>query len=82
LTTHRGGVGYLLKDRIVSTDDFLDALRRVADGGTALDPEVVRQLLATPATDSGIARLSARERESSGCWRRAAPTRPSPSCYT
>ena len=56
-------VGYLLKDRIVSTDDFVDALRRVAEGGTALDPEVVRQLLAAPAVDAGIARLSERERE-------------------
>lgn len=63
LATHPGGVGYLLKDRIVSTDDFLDALRRVASGGTALDPEVIRQLFAAPAVDPGIARLSARERE-------------------
>ncbi|MEK8109416.1 response regulator transcription factor [Micromonospora sp. M12] len=58
-----GRVGYLLKDRIVSTDDFVDALRRVAAGGTALDPEVVRQLLAAPAVDAGVARLSDRERE-------------------
>ena len=42
---------------------FVDALRRVADGGTALDPEVVRQLLAAPAVDAGLARLTARERE-------------------
>jgi DNA-binding NarL/FixJ family response regulator len=63
LASRRGGVGYLLKDRIVSTGDFLDALRRVAGGGTALDPEVVRDLLAAPAADAGIARLSARERE-------------------
>jgi DNA-binding NarL/FixJ family response regulator len=57
------GVGYLLKDRIVSTDAFVDALRRLADGGTALDPEVVRQLLSAPAVDAGLARLSDRERE-------------------
>jgi DNA-binding NarL/FixJ family response regulator len=63
LAAHPDRVGYLLKDRIVSTDEFVEALRRVADGGTALDPEVVRQLLATPAVDAGIARLSARERE-------------------
>jgi DNA-binding NarL/FixJ family response regulator len=63
LTDHTGKVGYLLKDRIVSTGEFLDALRRVADGGTALDPEVVRQLLAAPGVDAGLARLSARERE-------------------
>jgi DNA-binding NarL/FixJ family response regulator len=63
LAENAGRVGYLLKDRIVSTDEFVDALRRVAEGGTALDPEVVRQLLAAPAVDAGIARLSARERE-------------------
>ncbi|MEU4424315.1 response regulator transcription factor [Actinoplanes sp. NPDC024001] len=56
-------IGYLLKDRIVRTDDFVDALRRVAAGGTALDPEVVRQLLAAPAVDRGVASLSPRERE-------------------
>ena len=39
------GVGYLLKDRVANVDDFVDALRRVAGGGTALDPEVVSQLL-------------------------------------
>jgi DNA-binding NarL/FixJ family response regulator len=63
LAENAGKVGYLLKDRIVSTDEFVEALRRVADGGTALDPEVVRQLLAAPAVDAGLARLSARERE-------------------
>jgi DNA-binding NarL/FixJ family response regulator len=63
LANHASKVGYLLKDRIVSTDDFVAALHRVADGGTALDPEVVRQLLAAPAVDAGLARLSARERE-------------------
>jgi DNA-binding NarL/FixJ family response regulator len=56
-------VGYLLKDRIVSTDDFIDALRRVAAGGTALDPEVIRQLLTVPRSDPGLERLTARERE-------------------
>jgi len=63
LSDNAGRVGYLLKDRIVSTDEFVGALRRVADGGTALDPEVVRQLLAAPAVDAGLARLSDRERE-------------------
>jgi DNA-binding NarL/FixJ family response regulator len=48
---------------IVSTEDFVDALHRVAGGGTALDPEVVRQLLAAPVADPGMARLSARERQ-------------------
>jgi DNA-binding NarL/FixJ family response regulator len=42
-----GGVGYLLKDRVLDTGDFVEAVRRVADGGTALDPEVVSQLLGT-----------------------------------
>jgi DNA-binding NarL/FixJ family response regulator len=56
-------IGYLLKDRIVRTDDFVDALRRVAAGGTALDPEVVRQLLAAPAVDRGVASLTPRERQ-------------------
>jgi DNA-binding NarL/FixJ family response regulator len=63
IADHTGRVGYLLKDRIVSTDEFVGALRRVAEGGTALDPEVVRQLLAAPAVDAGLARLTERERE-------------------
>ncbi|UQU68516.1 response regulator transcription factor [Couchioplanes caeruleus] len=63
LSENTGRVGYLLKDRIVSTDEFVGALQRVAEGGTALDPEVVRQLLAAPAVDPGLSRLSARERE-------------------
>ena len=46
LTEHRGGVGYLLKDRVADVADFIDALRRVAGGGSVLDPEVVAQLLA------------------------------------
>ena len=44
LSDGRGGVGYLLKDRIMDVRDFVDAVRRVAEGGTALDPEVVAQL--------------------------------------
>jgi DNA-binding NarL/FixJ family response regulator len=63
LTENPEKVGYLLKDRIVGTDDFVDAARRVAAGGTALDPEVVRQLLSRPAVDRGLARLTARERD-------------------
>jgi DNA-binding NarL/FixJ family response regulator len=63
IADHTGGVGYLLKDRIVSTGEFVGALRRVAGGGTALDPEVVRQLLAAPAVDAGLTRLTDRERE-------------------
>jgi DNA-binding NarL/FixJ family response regulator len=63
LAAGTGRVGYLLKDRIVSTGSFLDAVHRLVGGGTALDPEVVRQLLAAPAADAGLARLSERERE-------------------
>jgi DNA-binding NarL/FixJ family response regulator len=63
LAEHPTRIGYLLKDRIVSTDEFVEALRRVAAGGAALDPEVVRQLLAAPAVDAGLSRLSPRERE-------------------
>jgi DNA-binding NarL/FixJ family response regulator len=63
LTGHRSKVGYLLKDRIVASADFVDAARRVAGGGTALDPEVVAQLLRRPTVDAGLARLTARERD-------------------
>ncbi|MEU4932458.1 response regulator transcription factor [Streptomyces yokosukanensis] len=55
------GVGYLLKDRVARVDDFLEALHRVAAGGTALDPDVIRQLLATRGNP--LARLTERERE-------------------
>ena len=63
LLTEPSKVGYLLKDRIVATDRFIDAVRRVAEGGTALDPDVVSQLLARPSVDVGLARLTARERD-------------------
>ncbi len=63
LSENPGRVGYLLKDRIVASADFVDAVRRVAGGGTALDPEVVRQLLGEPAVDAGLGRLTGRERE-------------------
>ncbi|MET7703877.1 response regulator transcription factor [Streptomyces sp. NPDC005485] len=56
------GVGYLLKDRVGRVDEFLDALTRVAAGGTALDPEVVAELL-TRRTDSPLDSLTPRERE-------------------
>jgi DNA-binding NarL/FixJ family response regulator len=56
-------VGYLLKDRVVSSGEFIESLHRVAGGGTALDPEVIRQLLAAPSIDPGLERLSDRERE-------------------
>ncbi len=57
------GIGYLLKDRVADVRDFVDALVRVASGGTALDPEVVTQLLGASRRTDSLARLSARERE-------------------
>ncbi len=57
------GFGYLLKDRVLDLDDFDAALRRVADGGTALDPEVVRALVQGRAAPSALDALSPRERE-------------------
>ncbi|WP_280414019.1 response regulator transcription factor [Nocardia carnea] len=61
--TGTGGVGYLLKDRIAAIDSFLDAVDRVGAGGTAFDPEVVRQLLQHSRVGSPIERLTTRERE-------------------
>lgn len=58
-----GGFGYLLKDRVLDVDEFLEAAQRVTDGGSALDPEVVKQLLAPPQDDDALADLTPRERE-------------------
>ena len=55
------GVGYLLKERVVQLDDFIDALHRVAAGGTALDPEVVTQLFGSSRRRERLAELTARE---------------------
>jgi DNA-binding NarL/FixJ family response regulator len=63
LADGRGGVGYLLKDRITALDDFLDAVERVAAGGTVMDPEVVRQLFTRTSRHHGIGALTRRERE-------------------
>jgi len=57
------GFGYLLKDRVVEVDDFLDAVRRVAHGGTAIDPEVVAQLVGRHRPDDPLRELTKRERE-------------------
>jgi DNA-binding NarL/FixJ family response regulator len=62
LADGRGGVGYLLKDRIMDVADFVDAVRRVAEGGTALDPEVVSQLFSR-RRDGPLERLTPRELE-------------------
>ncbi|RLK59038.1 MULTISPECIES: response regulator [Actinokineospora] len=58
-----GGVGYLLKERVGRVDKFLDALRRVAAGGTAMDPEVIAQLLVRHRADDPLVTLTSRERE-------------------
>jgi DNA-binding NarL/FixJ family response regulator len=58
-----GGFGYLLKDRILDLDGFLDALHRVASGGSALDPEVVASLVQPRRTSDPLASLTERERE-------------------
>jgi DNA-binding NarL/FixJ family response regulator len=57
------GVGYLLKDRIAETERFTDSVRRVAEGGSALDPEVVSLLMGRSRRDDPLAELSDRERE-------------------
>jgi DNA-binding NarL/FixJ family response regulator len=62
LSDGRGSVGYLLKDRIMDVGDFVDAVRRVAEGGTALDPEVVAQLF-SHRKEGPLQRLSPRELE-------------------
>jgi DNA-binding NarL/FixJ family response regulator len=63
LADGRGGLGYLLKDRIMDVDDFVAAVKRVGSGGTALDAEVVAQLLSRRRLDGPLASLSPRELE-------------------
>ncbi|MGB6455169.1 MAG: response regulator transcription factor [Streptosporangiaceae bacterium] len=63
LADKAGGVGYLLKDRVFNDDQFVEAIRTVAAGGTVMDPEVVAKLLGRPGRQEPLARLSARERE-------------------
>ncbi len=58
-----GGFGYLLKDRVLDVDEFLDAADRIQSGGSALDPEVVKQLLQPPRGHSPLDQLTPRERE-------------------
>ncbi|MFF7993916.1 response regulator [Kitasatospora xanthocidica] len=59
----KGGLGYVLKDRVGEVSEFLDTLRRVADGQTVIDPEVVRVLLAQQTAARPLSRLTPRERE-------------------
>ncbi|WP_345647653.1 response regulator transcription factor [Streptomyces tremellae] len=63
LTGGVGGIGYLLKERVGRVEEFLDALHRVAAGGTAIDPEVVAQLFTRSREDTRLERLSPRERD-------------------
>lgn len=63
LAVDPSGIGYLLKDRVADVAEFLAAVRRVGEGGTALDPEVVAQLLARSRRRDPLAALSPRERE-------------------
>ena len=58
-----GGIGYLLKDRVFDTAQFVDAVRRVAGGGTAMDPEVISRLVASGTRDTPLSRLTPRETE-------------------
>jgi DNA-binding NarL/FixJ family response regulator len=57
------GFGYLLKDRVLEIDDFLEAVRRVGRGGTAIDPDVIAQLLGRQREDDPLGELTPRERE-------------------
>jgi DNA-binding NarL/FixJ family response regulator len=63
LADQAGAVGYLLKDRVFNDDQFTDAVRSVARGGTIMDPEVVGKLMTRRERDQPVARLSPRERE-------------------
>ncbi len=62
LSTETSGIGYLLKDRVADVEEFVEALNRIANGGTALDPEVVAQLLVRRRSDP-LDHLTPRERE-------------------
>lgn len=63
VATAGGGIGYLLKDRVADTQEFVDAIRRVAAGGTVLDPEVVTQMIGRARRQDPLDRLTPRERE-------------------
>lgn len=63
LASDTRAIGYLLKDRVADVAEFIDAVRRVAAGGTALDPEVVRQIFARSRRSDPLTRLTDRERE-------------------
>ncbi|HEX6685559.1 MAG TPA: response regulator transcription factor [Candidatus Limnocylindrales bacterium] len=58
-----GGVGYLLKDRVLNAEQFIDAVRRVATGGTAMDPDIIAKILSSRPAGGPVDQLSPRERE-------------------
>ncbi|NUQ87876.1 MAG: response regulator transcription factor, partial [Glycomyces artemisiae] len=63
LADARGAVGYLLKERVIDIEDFMDSLKRVAAGGTVFDPEVVSQLMVRRRKNDPVATLTPREKE-------------------
>jgi DNA-binding NarL/FixJ family response regulator len=63
ITQSAEGLGYLLKDRLTELEDFIATLHRVADGGSALDPKVLDELLSSAPTENALAALAPRERE-------------------
>lgn len=66
MTSNPRGVGYLLKDRIGDIDEFVSVVKRVAAGGSAVDPEVVKELMERKQIDETVSRLSTREKRSWG----------------
>jgi len=80
LSDGRGGVGYLLKDRVASLDTLVEALRTISGGGTVLDPEVVAQLLVARRTDP-LQSLTPREREVLALMAEGRSTQPSSSAW-
>jgi DNA-binding NarL/FixJ family response regulator len=72
------GVGYLLKDRVSDVREFAAAVRRVADGGTALDPAVIAHLVGHRRGNRPLGELTGREREVLEPWPRAGPIKASP----
>ncbi|MEV7172585.1 response regulator transcription factor [Streptomyces sp. NPDC093224] len=63
LESGTGGIGYLLKDRVFNAEQFIDAVRRVSAGGTAMDPQVISQILARNTREEPLGHLTPRERE-------------------
>ena len=68
------GVGYLLKSRVMKANDVVDALQRISEGGSVVDPALVQELVAQRQRDDPLAELTPREREVLALWRRATPT--------